>query len=57
MKEPYRKGIANHAGPESYAGDREVAGVARTGVDAGQPLSSEINAAACRPSQHTGKAT
>ena len=42
MKEPYRKGIANHPGPESYAGDREVAGVARTGVHAGQPSSREI---------------
>ena len=57
MKEPYRKGLAIHPGPESYAGDREVAGVARTGVHAGQPLSSEINAAACRPCQYMGKAT
>jgi len=56
MKEPYRKGIANHPGPESYAGDREVAGVAMTGVHAGQPLSSEIKTSACRPRIEAGKA-
>lgn len=42
MKEPYREGLATHPGPESYAGDREAAGVAMTGVHTGQPLSSEI---------------
>ena len=57
MKEPYRKGLATHPGPESYAGDREVAGVAMTGVHTGQPLSSEINPSACRPCLHMGKAT
>jgi len=24
MKEPYRKGVANHPDPEFYGGDREV---------------------------------
>ena len=57
MKEPYWEGLATHPGPESYAGDREVAGVAMTGVHTGQPLSSEISPSACRPSSHTGKAT
>lgn len=43
MKELYRKGLANHSGPESCAGHRKVAGEALTGEDAGQPLSCEIH--------------
>jgi RNA-directed DNA polymerase len=42
MKESYRKDLASHPGPESCAGDREVAGEALTGVHAGQPSSCEI---------------
>ncbi len=42
MKEPYKKGLANHLGPESCADGRKVVGEALTGEDAGQPLSSEI---------------
>jgi hypothetical protein len=57
MKEPYEEGLAIHLGPESYAGDGNIAGVARTGVHAGQPLSSEIILFACRPSSDRGKVT
>lgn len=42
MKEPHKKGVAHHLGPESCAGDREVAGEALTGEYAGQPSNSEI---------------
>jgi hypothetical protein len=57
MKEPYEEGLATHLGPESYAGDGNIAGVARTGVHAGQPLSSEITSFARRPCPVLGKAT
>ena len=57
MKEPYRKGVAHHLGPESCAGVGNDAGEALTGVHAGQPLSSEITTSACRPCPDTGKAT
>lgn len=42
MKVRYRKGIANHPGPESCGGTREGAAEALTGESAGQPLSREI---------------
>ncbi len=42
MKVRYRKGIANHPGPESCGGAREGAIEALTGDSAGQPLSREI---------------
>ena len=42
MKESYGEDLANHPGPESYAGHRKVAGEALTGGSAGQPLSCEI---------------
>src|SRR6185369_4095614 len=42
MKESYRKGIANHTGPESCAGGRKGAGEALTGVQAGWVLSREM---------------
>jgi len=57
MKEPYRKGPANHPGPQSCAGDREVTGEALAGAHAGQPLNSEITTSACRPCPDMGKAT
>ena len=41
MKVPHSKGVANHAGPESCVGHREVRGEALTGERAGQPLSRE----------------
>jgi len=41
MKESYREGQARHLGPESCAGDREVAGEALTGEDTGRVLSCE----------------
>jgi len=44
MKESYRKGVANHPGPESCAGSRKVALEALTGVHAGRVWSCEINA-------------
>src|SRR5208283_2226948 len=42
MKEPHRKGIANHPDLESCAGDGNIAGEALTGAHAGQVSSSEI---------------
>jgi RNA-directed DNA polymerase len=42
MKEPYIEGVATHDGPESYAGAREDAGEALTGVRAGRVSSREI---------------
>lgn len=42
MKVRYRKGIANHPGPESCGGAREGVIEALTGESAGQPLSREI---------------
>jgi len=42
MKEPYRKGVANHPDPESCVGHREVAGEALAGAQAGRVLSCEI---------------
>ena len=41
MKVPYDEGVANHIGPESCAGGREVVREALTGVRVGQPLSDE----------------
>jgi len=57
MKQPYKKGVAIHLGPESCADDRKAAGEALTGGHAGQPSSSEITTPACRPCPDRGKAT
>ncbi len=44
MKESYEQGLARQFGPESYADDGNIMGVALTiEVHAGQPLSSEIS--------------
>ncbi len=56
MQEPYKKGVANHHGPESCAGGGNAAGEALTGLHAGQVLSSEITPSVCRPCPDTGKA-
>ena len=45
MKEPHKKGVATHLGPESCADGRKIVGEALTGESAGQPLSSEITSA------------
>ena len=42
MKESYRKGVANHPGPESCGCTREGEAEALTGVHAGGALSREI---------------
>ena len=42
MKEPHKKGVANHLDPESCVRNRKVPGEALTGENAGQPWSSEI---------------
>src|SRR5438094_741541 len=57
MQQPYKKGVASHLGPESYADRRKAAGEALTGGHAGQPLNSEITTSACRPCPDKGKAT
>ena len=41
MKEPHRKGIANHPDPESCAGGGNTVGEALTGAHAGRVLSRE----------------
>ena len=57
MKEPYMEGVANRHGPESCAGDGNVAGEALTGESAGRLLSSEITSSGRRPRWLRGKAT
>ena len=57
MKAPYEEGLANRLGPASCAGDGNIAGVAGTGVQAGQVSSSENIPPACRPCPDMGKAT
>jgi hypothetical protein len=42
MKEPHKKGVANHLDPESCADVGNYVGEALTGAHAGQPSSSEI---------------
>ena len=55
MKESYSEDLASHAGPELYADDGNVVGVATTRVRAGQPLSSEITCLVCRRSAAIGR--
>jgi len=43
MKESYSEGIANHAGPGSYAGIRKGEGGTLIGVHAGRVLSHEMS--------------
>ena len=57
MKQPHKKGVAIHLGPESCADGREAVGEALTGGHAGQPSSSEITTSARRPCPDKGKAT
>src|SRR5271167_85457 len=42
MQESYRKGVANHPGPESCVASRKAAIEALTGAHAGRALSCEI---------------
>jgi len=49
MKEPYMKVKAEHHGPESCTGRRELAREALTGGNAGRTLNSEITLPGCRP--------
>ncbi len=55
MKESRSEDLASHAGPELYAGDGNIAGVATTGGHAGQVLSSEITRFVCRRSAAIGR--
>ena len=55
MKESYSEDLASHSGPELYADDGNVVGVATTGVHAGQPLSSEITCLVRRRSAAIGR--
>ena len=57
MREPHKKGVANHFGPESCDWVRKDTGEALTGVHTGQVLSSEITTSVCRPCFDMGKAT
>ncbi len=57
MKESHSEDLASHAGPELYAGDGNITGVATTGVHAGRVLSSEMRKSVCRPFPDCGKAT
>jgi len=56
MREPYRKGLANHPGPESCADSGNAAGEALTGETQAWRLSSEIRAPGSRPCCISGKA-
>jgi hypothetical protein len=57
MQKSYEEGLAIRLGPESYADDGNIVGVATAGVRTGQPLSSEIITSAGRPCSDMGKAT
>jgi hypothetical protein len=57
MKVRYRKGIANHPGPESCGGAREGAAEALTGEAAGQSLSRVISNLERRRRRAVRKAT
>ncbi len=57
MQESYSENLASYAGPESYAGGGNIAGVATTGVHAGKLLSSEIITSVCRRRPDVRKAT
>jgi len=56
MREPHKKGVANHLDFESCAGGGNAAGEALTEAHAGRVFSSEINTSACRPCPDRGKA-
>ncbi len=56
MKEPHSEGVANHADPESCAGDGDIAGEALTEALAGRLSSREIPGFGCRPCGQKGKA-
>jgi hypothetical protein len=55
MKEPYKKGIANHLGPESCADSRKAGREALTGVQAGWAIEPR-NGAYFREPTLSGKA-
>ena len=57
MQESYEEGLASRLGPESYADDGNIVGVATTGAHAGQPSSSENITSVGRPCSDMGKAT
>ena len=55
MKESYSEVLARHAGPESYAGGGDIAGVATAGVHAGPVLSSVNSHPVCRRCSDCGR--
>lgn len=56
MKESYSEVLARHAGPESYAGDGNVTGVATAGVHLGPEFESRnVHRPVCRPSRAEGR--
>ena len=55
MKESYSEDLASYTGPELYADDGNVVGVATTGVHAGQPWSSDITRLVRRRSAVIGR--
>ena len=55
MREPHKKGVAHHFGPESCAWVRKDVGEALTGVRTGQVWSSEITTSVCRPCLDNGE--
>lgn len=56
MKESDSEVLARHTGPESYAGDGNVAGVATAGVHLGPEIESRnVHRFVCRPSRAKGR--
>src|SRR6266496_2638639 len=51
MKEPYKKGVANHLGPESCAVSRKAGSEALTGVQAGWAIEPRNGAYFREPTQ------
>ena len=57
MKESYKEDLANRFGPDPYAVDGNIGGVASARGSVGQLLSSEITILACRSCPDLEKAT
>jgi hypothetical protein len=56
MKESYSEVLARRAGPESYAGDGNIAGVATAGAHLGPEIESRnVHRPECRPSRTWGR--
>ncbi len=56
MREPYGEGLTSHPGPESYAGDGNVMGVALARGTRRPAIELRNHSFTCRPCDGRGKA-